>query len=134
MRSLFRWVSRHRVLALVAAVGLIAAVRGRRSGGARPPGDVLQPAGTTERETPPLAVPIADALVVTPGPHPGSALPREDGSAPSPDFTVKGKTSSMRCHGPESPYFNRTKAEVWFRSESEAEAAGFRPWHPAGGS
>jgi large subunit ribosomal protein L4 len=31
----------------------------------------------------------------------------------------------MKFHGPTSPWFDRTKAEVWFRTEAAAEAAGF---------
>jgi hypothetical protein len=65
---------------------------------------------------------------VEPGPYPGSALPRPDGSAPSPEYTVKANQSSMRCHSPDSPYFRRTRAGLWFRSEKDAVAAGFRPW------
>lgn len=156
MRSLFRWVFRHRVLALVAVVGMLGgtvAVRGRRSGGDRPaeplrvappppaaprpapvhsPAAAPQPTGIAEMDTPPLGIPIADVLVVAAGPYPGSALSREDGSAPTAEFIIKGKMGSMRCHGPESPYFHRTKAELWFRTESDAEAAGFRPWRPSG--
>jgi hypothetical protein len=65
-----------------------------------------------------------------PGPFPGSVLPRADGSAPSGEFVVKGNASSKRSHGPSSPYYNRTRAEVWFRTEADAVAAGFRPWAP----
>jgi hypothetical protein len=67
-----------------------------------------------------------------PGPFPGSVLPRPDGGAPSPDFVIKGNSNSMRCHGPSSPYYGRTRAEVWFRTERDAVAAGFRPWAPKG--
>ena len=67
-----------------------------------------------------------------PGPFPGSVLPRADGGAPSPEFVIKGNTNSMRCHGPSSPYYGRTRAEVWFRTERDAAAAGFRPWAPKG--
>jgi len=55
----------------------------------------------------------------------GSALPLEDGSAPSDDFTIKGNAGSMLYHPPESPFYKRTKAEVWFDSPERAEAAGF---------
>ncbi len=65
---------------------------------------------------------------VEPGPYPGSALPRPDGSAPAPEYTVKANQGSKRCHSPDSPYFRRTRAGVWFRSEEDAVAAGFRPW------
>jgi hypothetical protein len=66
----------------------------------------------------------------TPGPYPSSVLPLADGSPPSSEFTVKGKAGSMRCHATGSPYFGRTRAEVWFRSQEDAVAAGFRPWAP----
>jgi hypothetical protein len=56
---------------------------------------------------------------------PGSAAPRPDGSAPGPDFTIKGNSGSMLFHPPSSPYYSRTKAEVWFRTPEDASAAGF---------
>jgi hypothetical protein len=63
------------------------------------------------------------------GPYgPGSGKPAADGSAPSADFTVKGKESSKLFHTAKSPYFTRTKADVWFKSEADAESAGFQPW------
>ena len=31
----------------------------------------------------------------------------------------------MKFHTPESPYYDQTKAEVWFATEAAAEAAGF---------
>jgi hypothetical protein len=31
----------------------------------------------------------------------------------------------MKFHTPESPYYDRTVAEVWFASAEAAEAAGF---------
>jgi hypothetical protein len=63
------------------------------------------------------------------GPYgPGSSRPAADGSAPSEDFTVKGKESSKLFHTGKSPYFSRTKADVWFKSEADAEGAGFQAW------
>jgi len=56
-----------------------------------------------------------------------------DGSAPTADFVVKGNANSMRSHRPGSPYYRRTRAEVWFRTEQDAVAAGFRPWAPKAG-
>ena len=32
----------------------------------------------------------------------------------------------MQFHTPDSPWYKRTKAEVWFRDEESATAAGFR--------
>lgn len=61
---------------------------------------------------------------------PGSTRPESDGSAPSPEFTIKGNANSMLFHPPESPYYVRTRAEVWFVTEEDAKAAGFRRWRP----
>ncbi|MGP9539565.1 50S ribosomal protein L4, sunset domain variant [Brachybacterium sp. AOP43-C2-M15] len=54
----------------------------------------------------------------------GSAVPTADGSAPE-GFTIKGNQDSMKFHTPDSPWYGRTKAEVWFASEEAAKAAGF---------
>lgn len=60
---------------------------------------------------------------------PGSAEPLGDGSAPGAAYTIKGNVESMRFHGPESPYYNRTTAEVWFTDADTARSAGFTPWN-----
>ncbi|NEA34768.1 hypothetical protein [Streptomyces sp. SID13031] len=44
---------------------------------------------------------------------------------PPDGFTIKGNAQSMLFHTPESPYYGRTKAEVWFRTEADAERSGF---------
>jgi hypothetical protein len=63
------------------------------------------------------------------GPYgPTSGKPAADGSAPSADFTVKAKESSKLFHTEKSPYFTRTKADVWFKTEADAESAGFQAW------
>lgn len=54
--------------------------------------------------------------------------PLPDGSAPGPRYTIKGNTSSRLFHPPSSPYYSRTKAEVWFRTDDDAVAAGFSPY------
>ncbi len=79
----------------------------------------------TEPPPPPADVPAAAAPIV-PGPHPGSALPGEGGSAPSPEHTIKVSGSSKIYHGPSSPAWARTTAAFWFTSAEAAEAAGFR--------
>jgi hypothetical protein len=56
------------------------------------------------------------------------AAPLSDGSAPGPEFVIKGNADSMLFHTESSPYYGRTKAEVWFRTEEEATAAGFTKW------
>jgi len=53
-----------------------------------------------------------------------SAAPNADGSAPE-GFDIKGNENSMKFHTPDSPWYDQTEAEVWFRTEEAAEAAGF---------
>ncbi len=55
---------------------------------------------------------------------PDSAAPLESGEAPE-GFTIKGNASSKKFHASTSPWYDRTKAEVWFRTEEAAEKAGF---------
>jgi hypothetical protein len=59
---------------------------------------------------------------------PGSALPLPDGSAPSPQFRVKARTSSMVFHTESSPFFDRLEPQVWFRGPEDAQRAGFTSW------
>jgi len=54
----------------------------------------------------------------------GSRAANEDGSEPK-GFPIKGNADSMLYHGPDSPYYSQTNAEVWFATEEAAEAAGF---------
>ncbi|KRF18969.1 50S ribosomal protein L17 [Nocardioides sp. Soil797] len=53
-----------------------------------------------------------------------AAEPLEDGSAPE-GFTIKGNKDSMKFHTTESQWYDATVAEVWFKTEEAAEAAGF---------
>jgi F-type H+-transporting ATPase subunit gamma len=55
----------------------------------------------------------------------GSHAPLPDGSAPQ-GFTIKGNADSMLYHRPDSRAYEATKAEVWFDTTENAEAAGFR--------
>ena len=82
-------------------------------------------------DTPTGRIPVLTApeSTVVPGSYPNSARPLPDGSAPSAEFTIKGNAGSMLFHTKESPYFGRTKAEVWFKSPTDAEAAGFTGWN-----
>ncbi len=59
----------------------------------------------------------------------GSVDPLEDGSMPT-GYPVKGNEGSMLFHAPESPWYARTRAEVWFADEATAAAAGFKHWDP----
>jgi len=55
---------------------------------------------------------------------PGSHAAAEDGSEPE-GFPVKGNADSMLYHVPDSEYYDRTVAEVWFKTAADAEEAGF---------
>lgn len=57
----------------------------------------------------------------------GSARAAADGSGPA-GWLVKGNADSGLYHGPDSPYYNQTIAEVWFLDEPTAAAAGFKRW------
>ncbi|MDX8036342.1 hypothetical protein SK803_39635 [Lentzea sp. BCCO 10_0856] len=58
---------------------------------------------------------------------PGSVLPKSDGLAPAADFSVKATLTGRRYYTEGSANFGETRADVWFRTESDAEKAGFRP-------
>ena len=58
-------------------------------------------------------------------------LPAAAGGAPS-GYTVKGNEDSMLYHTVDSPSYEQTIAEVWFRDEDTARRAGFTPWHENG--
>ncbi|TDD60159.1 50S ribosomal protein L17 [Kribbella antibiotica] len=75
------------------------------------------------------AAPVADVQDesvqdVVAGKFDNSAAPLADGSAPE-GFTVKGNEDSMKYHGTDSPWYDQTVAEVWFKTAEDAEAAGF---------
>jgi large subunit ribosomal protein L4 len=56
---------------------------------------------------------------------PDSHGPIENDEEPE-GFPIKGNASSKLYHVPGSPFYNRTVAEVWFRTAEAAEAAGFQ--------
>ena len=47
------------------------------------------------------------------------------GENPPEGYDIKGNADSMKYHTPQSPWYDRTIAEVWFNSTDAAEAAGF---------
>ncbi|NYI72328.1 small subunit ribosomal protein S16 [Naumannella cuiyingiana] len=47
------------------------------------------------------------------------------GENPPEGFEIKGNEDSMKFHTPDSPWYGRTIAEVWFNSPEAAQAAGF---------
>ncbi len=49
----------------------------------------------------------------------------DDPEAMPEGFPVKGNDQSKLYHNEDSPFYDRTKAEVWFASDEVAEAAGF---------
>jgi hypothetical protein len=69
-----------------------------------------------------------DASVVGDEPYgAGSIRVKATADAPS-GYPVKGNEDSMLYHTTESPSYERTIAEVWFRDVETAEAAGFNRW------
>jgi large subunit ribosomal protein L4 len=82
-------------------------------------------AGAGRTPTAPAAAPDAESPF-----GPGSVRALPDGSSPEPGFTVKAKVATRVFHVPGGAYFSRTKADVWFRTEDDARAAGFAPWAP----
>jgi hypothetical protein len=62
-------------------------------------------------------------------PYGAGSLRLATGSAEAPaGYTVKGNEDSMLYHTPDSPSYEQTIAEVWFRDAATAEAAGFNRW------
>jgi large subunit ribosomal protein L17 len=70
--------------------------------------------------------PAEDAKIqdVVAGKYEGSAAPLDGGAAPE-GYDIKGNEDSMKYHGPDSPWYDQTVAEVWFKTEEAAQAAGF---------
>jgi hypothetical protein len=77
----------------------------------------------------PQASETTDILPAQDNAHPTSVPPGPDGSPPPEDYTVKGNEGSRRFHTPDSPFYIRTRADVWFRTTEDAERAGFTPWN-----
>lgn len=101
------------------------------------PAEPVETAEVAKPAAPAPAQPIADPVdpepVVAaswePGSFANSAKPLAGGASPGEEFTIKGNADSMLYHTKESPYYSRTKAEVWFRTAEDAEAAGFIGWN-----
>ncbi|MGI8879482.1 MAG: 50S ribosomal protein L4 [Jatrophihabitans sp.] len=55
---------------------------------------------------------------------PDAHLPIDDDAQPE-GFPIKGNASSKLYHVPDSAFYDRTIAEVWFKTAEAAEAAGF---------
>ena len=48
-----------------------------------------------------------------------------DGRLCARGLHIKGNENSMKFHTTESPWYDQTVAEVWFKTEAAAAAAGF---------
>ena len=64
---------------------------------------------------------------------PGPDVPVEEPPVPEPEAqapqgTIKGNAATMLFHTTESPFYGRTRADVWFVTEDDARAAGYTRW------
>jgi uncharacterized membrane protein ArfC len=58
----------------------------------------------------------------------GSIRVKASATAPEGGYDIKGNEDSMLYHTAESSSYKQTIAEVWFRDEPAAQAAGFNRW------
>lgn len=72
-----------------------------------------------------IAAPEQQAAAVQPGRYGEGSAEAVPHQGPPDGFTIKGNAQSKLFHTPDSPYYGRTKPEVWFRTEADAERAGF---------
>jgi hypothetical protein len=101
-------------------------------------GPVVEPVSAPQPVLPRArAVPAATAVASVTAPAlpdtpfgPGSVRASADGSSPDADHVVKGKSATRVFYAPGSPYYARTRADVWFRTADDARAAGFTPRAP----
>jgi hypothetical protein len=94
---------------------------------AQPPLSEPAPAPARARAVPAAAAVASVAAPALPtAPFgPGSVRANDDGSTPQAEYVVKGKTATRVFYAPGSPYYSRTRADVWFRTDDDARAAGF---------
>ncbi len=87
---------------------------------------VEAPAEVAEEPEPVAEAPAEPDEADAEGPNgPGSHAVLDDVDEAPEGFDIKGNADSMKYHTPESPFYGRTKAEVWFSTTDAAEAAGF---------
>ena len=55
----------------------------------------------------------------------GAHAATEDGEPPR-GYKIKGNADSGLYHVPGSAFYDRTVAEIWFKTAEDAEAAGFQ--------
>jgi len=73
------------------------------------------------------AAPVVDEAVAAaaePAQWVGSVKALADNAQPE-GYDIKGNADSMLYHVPGSSFYSRTKAEIWFDTEENAQAAGF---------
>jgi hypothetical protein len=127
---------RRRLLLFLALGGVGYAVRRSQAGQSKPAGRTDFGSSAPHGPRPPARAtsatsrPAAEKLVEKPAPAegpfgPDSHAALEDGEPPE-GFPIKGNADSMLYHAPGSSFYDRTVAEVWFRSAEAAQAAGFR--------
>ncbi len=71
---------------------------------------------------------LADLTPASSGDDVPAGARRADGPEAPEGYTIKGNADSGLYHTTESPYYGRTKAELWFDTEDHATAAGFTRW------
>jgi hypothetical protein len=77
-------------------------------------------------EPEPAAIEVqAETDAVPPGRYGEGSAEAVPHQGPPDGFTIKGNVQSKLFHTPDSPYYGRTRPEVWFRAEADAERAGF---------
>lgn len=153
MRGLVKWVWRRKIILTAASsvAGLVMTARRKARLGSEqsapaplapapaPPKPAAAPPKPAPAAAPkPAAAPVPPATPDAAAPPKPKATPaaasvpaaaaeaRADGSAPSAEYVVKAKLKSKIFHTEASPNYLRTRADVWFKSAADAEAAGFR--------
>lgn len=77
----------------------------------------------------PAGASLGERATASREPYPGAVRAPSDGSTPPSTHPVKVHTGSGRYHTEESPYYIRTRADLYFVGPAEAEAAGFVAWN-----
>lgn len=112
------------VEATVATVTEEAKKPAKKSAAKKAPAESAPATKPAAKKAPAKETTAAKASVVEADFGADSAEPLADGSAPE-GFEVKGNKDSMKYHLPGGRWYDNTEAEVWFRDEAAAEAAGF---------
>lgn len=88
------------------------------------------PATSQSKAEQPAAAFTYRAPVDGPEPYGAGSKRVAAGTTAAPEgYTIKGNEDSGLYHGPQSPSYKRTVAEIWFETVEAAEAAGFVAWN-----